>query len=180
MAEPASGQEDHLIVARVRRPHGVRGEILIALDTDRPKQVFRTGRTLHLADTWGVPTGATTRVEKMRPITGGAILTLEGVATREKAEALRGHALLIAASEAQPAAADEVHYRDLVGLTARADGAEIGTVQDLLEIDPGLLLVVRGAGGREILIPFVKEMIAGVDLAARRLDLTLPEGLLEL
>jgi 16S rRNA processing protein RimM len=180
MAEPATGQGEFLIVARVRRPHGVGGELLVAVDTDRPRHVFRPGRVLHLADAGGDPIGRDLRLTRMRPTTGGAILTLEGIASREAADGLRGHSLLIRAGEAQPAAGDEVHYRDLVGLTAYSESGEIGPVEDILEIPFGEILVIRGGGGREVLIPFVKEMIEEVDLGSRRLKLTVPEGLLEL
>lgn len=180
MPEPGAAREEYLIVARVRRPHGVRGELLVAVDTDRPKQVFRAGRALHLADARGVPAGRTLTLQRMRPTTGGAILTLEGIASREDTDALRGHTLVIPAAEAQPAAADEVHYRDLVGLTAVVDGAPIGVVGDILEVLQGLVLVIRTAEGREVLVPYVKAWIDGVDLEARELRLRLPEGLLEL
>jgi 16S rRNA processing protein RimM len=88
--------------------------------------------------------------------------------------------MLIAASEAAPADADEIHYRDLIGLDAWSDGVVIGTVEDLLEVQLNRLLLIRASGGREILIPFVKEMIGKVDVAAGRLDLKLPEGMLEI
>lgn len=169
-----------LIVARVRRPHGLAGEVLISVDTDRSRHVFRKGRVLHLGDDRGRPVGRTLVLQKMRPTTGGAILRLEGIATREDADSLRGHALLIQESEAAPADQDEIHYRDLIGMRVQANGGEIGVVDDILEIQPGQTLVLRSDSGREILIPFVKELIEEVDLATRTLRLRLPEGLLDL
>jgi 16S rRNA processing protein RimM len=169
-----------LIVARVRRPHGVLGEVLISVDTDRPRHVIRPGRILHLGDSRGEPTGRTVTLEKMRPTTGGAILRLEGIATRDAAASIHGATLLIEGSEAAPANADEVHYRDLIGLTAVADGRELGKVEDLLEIRMNQLLVIRGPDRKEILIPFISEMVEQVDVARGELRLKLPEGLLEL
>jgi 16S rRNA processing protein RimM len=177
---PDDDQRDHLIVARVRRPHGVRGEVLVAVDTDRPKHVFRAGRNLHLADARGRLTGRSLTLEAIRPTTGGAILRLSGIANREDSEALRGHALLIAAGDAQAAAPDEVRYRDLVGLSATVGEEHVGVVEDILQMPTGEMLVVRGSNGREILIPFVREIVVDVDLAARALRLNVPDGLLEL
>lgn len=169
-----------LIVARVRRPHGVAGEVLISIDTDRPGHVFRPGRVLQLADDRGEPLGRSVVLERMRPTTGGAIVRFEGVATREDAGRLRGHALLIGRSEAAPADQDEIHYQDLIGLMASADGADLGPVSDILEVPSGQLLVFRRDGGKEVLIPFVKEMIDEIDLSARTLKLKLPDGMLEI
>lgn len=180
MSTAGGGQADHLIVARVRRPHGVRGEVQISVDTDRPRAVFRPGRTLGLGNPTGEPTGRTVVVETMRSVPNGALLRLQGVTSREAAALLRGNTLLIGSSEAAPAGDDEIHYRHLVGLAARLAGAPLGRVEGLLELPGGLTLVIRTAEGKEILVPFVREMVLGVDLEAGALDLELPEGLLDL
>jgi len=180
MEGPGARPDDLLIVARVRRAHGVRGELLVAVETDRPRHVFRPGRVLHLADGSARPTGRTLKLRKMRPITGGALLTLEGVEGKEQADALRGHMFLIAQRDAAPAGAEEVHYRDLTGLTVWNEGVEIGPVEDILQNPAGELLVVRDRRRREVLIPFVKEHVIAVDLEAKELRLRLPEGLLDL
>jgi 16S rRNA processing protein RimM len=169
-----------LIVARIRRPHGVTGEVLVAVETDRPRHVFRKGRVLYLGGQQGQPIGSSIVLERMRPTAGGAILRLEGVSTREAAEGLRGHVLLIPSDEAAPADADEVRYQDLIGLTALEDGIEIGRVEDILEIEPSPLLVLKSSAGKEILVPFVKEIVQEIDLPTRVVRMKLPEGLLEL
>jgi 16S rRNA processing protein RimM len=170
-----------LIVARVRRPHGVAGEILVSVETDRPRHVFKKGRVLHLGDQNGESVGRTFALDRMRPVPDGAILRLEGVTNRDEADALRAHVLLIPATEAAPPEPDEVRYRDLIGLVATdADGVELGRVVDLLAISPGELLVVRGSEGKEILVPFVKEIVQEVDLDRRVVLVKLPEGLREL
>jgi 16S rRNA processing protein RimM len=178
--EGGGDQEVPLVVARVRRSHGVRGEILISVDTDRPRPVFRPGRTLLLGDGRGEPTGAEVVLESIRSTSGGALLKLSGIDDRNASDRLHGATLLIPANEAEPAAPDEVHYRDLVGMEAVADGQSIGRVVDILVIGAGETLVVRGAAGREILVPFVKEIVREVDLAGRRLGLELPAGFLEI
>jgi 16S rRNA processing protein RimM len=161
-----------LIVARVRRPHGVAGEIVVSVETDRPRHVFRKGRVLHLGDQRGEPVGRTVVLDRMRLIPDGAILRFEGVTSRDAAEGFRAHVLLIPSAEAAPADADEVRYRDLIGLLAKD--------ADLLAISPGELLVIRATGGKEILVPYVKEMVQTVDLENRIVLLKLPEGLRDL
>jgi 16S rRNA processing protein RimM len=164
----------------VRRPHGVKGEVFVAVDTDRPNHVFQPGRVLHLGDGEGNLERRTLTLGSIRATTGGAILRFDGVQSREQADQLRGHALLIEAAEAQPAGPDEVHHRDLVGLTAVADGETLGKVEEIVEMPAGELLVVRGAGRKEILIPFVRDIVQAIDLDRRELRLRLPEGFLEI
>lgn len=181
MAKPGSPeQSDYLIVARVRRPHGVRGEVLVVVDTDRPKQVFRTGRRLLVGDLDATPTGRSVVVERIRPTPGGAIVRFEGMTTREGSVSLRGHTLLIPVDEAHPAAAGEVHHRQLVGLTALAEDRVLGQVTDIVEFGARELLVVRDEGGSEILVPLVPEIVRDVDLTAGELRVELPEGFLEI
>lgn len=179
-AGEAPGRAEFLIVARVRRSHGVRGEVLVSIDTDRPKQIFRPGRRLLVGDLDANPSGRSVVVGGIRPATGGAILRFEEVRTRDEADTFRGHSLLIPAEEAPPAAADEVHYRELVGLTARCEGRSLGSVVDIMDVAGRELLVVRGEKGREILVPLVPEIVREVDLAAGELRLELPEGFLEI
>ena len=171
---------DPLIVARVRRPHGVRGEVLVSVDTDRPAQVFTRGRTFHLGNAEGDPVGRQVVLRRMRPTTGAAILQFEGVDDRTGVDALRGHTILIDRTEAAPPAEDEVHYRDLLGLRAFAEERELGEVADLLELPMGQLLVIRPEAGKEVLVPMVGPMIEAVDVAAGVIRLKLPDGFLEI
>ena len=176
-ADPA---DEYLIVARVRRAHGIRGDIVIAVDTDREEAVFRKGRALQLGDASGVPTGRSLNIESFRPTPAGGILRLAGMESREDADGLRGLCLLIPGREAQPAGRDEVHYRDLIGMLGREGDEAVGAVEDILELPTGLLLVLRSADGKEILVPFVREFVVAIDPKRRVLTLALPPGLREL
>jgi 16S rRNA processing protein RimM len=175
-AQEAAG----LIVGRVRRPHGVRGEVLIRLDTDRPKQVFRKGRKLSVADERGQVRSGDLEVLGTKSANDGLILRLAGVDSREASEALRGAVLLIDETEAAPPDADEVHFKDLVGMKVLEGEVTIGEVVDILEMASGQTLIVRRQGKGEALIPFVRAMVEAVDLESRTLRVRLPEGLLEL
>lgn len=177
-AGEATGQ---LVVATIRRPHGVRGELSLTLETDRPGAVFRSGRALQLGDARGRPLGRWLTITRVRPIKDGMLLQaaeIEGLTP--EVEALRGHTLLIPREEAAPPSEDEFPYHDLVGSQVVVRGERVGIVREVLETNGAELLVVRRPGGRELLVPFVKEMIRGVDVARREVDLDPPEGLLEL
>ena len=171
---------DFLVVATVRRPHGVRGELYVALETDRPKSVFRIGRVLGIGDPDGRPLGGSLTVERARPMKDGMLLKLrELTALTPEVEGLRGRSLLIPVRDAAPAQADEVHYRELRGMEVHHAGGLIGAVEGVLETSGAELLVVRRTGGAELLLPFVKEWVR-VDRSARRIEIEPPEGLLEL
>jgi len=180
-ASGAAGGGEYLVVATIRKPHGVRGELALMLETDRPGAVFRKGRRLILGDAIGRPLGRALTVERARSVPDGLLLKVAEFSARTpEVEALRGQSLLIRADEAAPTAADELHYRDLLGVRIVIEDREIGVVRDITETAAGELLVVQREVGGELLIPFVREWIRQVDLTARRLALEPPEGLLEL
>ena len=177
----AAGDGDYLVVATVRRPHGIKGELYVALETDRPGAVFRAGRSLLLGDSEGRPVGGALTVERARPQKDGMLIKVaeHGGRTAEL-EALRGRSLLIPAVEAAPASAEEIHYRDLRGMEVYHGEEKVGTVKGVMETPGGELLVVQRPRAGELLIPFVKEVVVAIDRTARRIAIEPPEGLLEL
>lgn len=180
-AGPADGAGEYLTVATIRRPHGVKGELALSLETDRPNLVFRKGRRLLLGDERGRPTGGALTVDRARTVPDGLLLrTVEFAGRTPELEALRGRSLLIAAAEAAPTAADEVHYSDLLQTTVMVGEEALGRVEAITETAAGELLVVRRDSGGEILIPLVRDWIRRFDAAERRLVIEPPEGLLEL
>lgn len=124
-------------------------------------------------------TARTVTVAAHRPHPRGALLRLEGVDDRDAAAALRGAVLETGRDNVQPAPAGSYYYFELDGCLCRdASHGELGRVSEVIEDGGGLLLEVRGAG-RRLLVPFVAEYVAAVDVAGRRIDLRLPNGLLE-
>jgi 16S rRNA processing protein RimM len=177
----AGDEPGWLIVGTVRKPHGVRGELQLSLETDRPDDVFRKGRVLELGDERGRPLGRRFTVGRARPFKDGLLLTLDELTSRNATvEGLRGHSLLIPATEAAPPGEGEVFYRDLVGCEVIVGGERIGTVKELLPTRGAELLVIRRKGAKELLVPFVAEMITSVDVEKRTVEIDPPEGLLEL
>ncbi len=172
----------YLIVGTVQKPHGVRGELFVKLETDRPDVVFAAGRVLTLGDAEGNPLGGVLTVERGRPFKGGLLLKaveLDGRAP--EVEALRGRTLLIPREEAAPLAEGEVFLHDLVGMEVRSGEDVVGRVHDVYDSPGGYLLGVRRPGKKgEVMIPFVEAVVARVDAEARVLELVPLPGLLEL
>jgi 16S rRNA processing protein RimM len=173
--EGRSDLPETVTVGRVLRPHGVRGEVAVQVLSDVPGRFDKGSRVSGIRE--GEPPlpleVATGRVHKT-----GAVVRFEGYEDRDRAEELRNLWLEIPRSEV-PAAEPGTYYQyELLGCLCRANGEELGRVVEVLEDGGGLLLIVEG-GGRRVPVPFVKEFLREVDVAAARIDLELPPGLVE-
>ena len=179
MAESAP---EHLIVGTVQKPHGIKGELFVRLETDRPDAVFTAGRALVLGDGDGRPSDQTLTIERTRAFKGGMLVKAAGHGARTaELEELRGRTLLIPRDQAAPPGEDEVFYHDLLGMkVVTAAEGEVGIVGEVYDAPAGPMLSVRREGAKELLIPFVRQMIRRVDAGEKVLELDLPAGLLEL
>ena len=171
------------IVGRVRRAHGIHGELVIEPLTDAPDAVFAPGRRVFAGTVDGdpAPDGRTLVVEESRPFKGGGwIVAFDGIADRNEAERWRERYVLAPKSELPPAAEHEVYLHDLLGLSVVRAGSQelVGDVTDVYELPQGVMLDVRRPKG-SVLIPFRPEVVTRVDLAGRRLFVDPPEGLIE-
>jgi 16S rRNA processing protein RimM len=174
-----------LVVGRVVRPHGVRGEVVVEIRTDSPDERFVPGAVLGTDPAEVGPLRiAAVRRHHGRTEGGRARLLVhfDGYVDRDGAETLRGVYLTIdSASLPSLEDPDEFHDHQLVGLTAVSpDGTVLGQVVRVEHAPASDLLVVAQPDGRESLVPFVKAIVPEVDLAGGRVVLTPPEGLLEL
>ncbi len=166
-----------LLVGRVAKAHGVRGELAVEVRTDDPQRRFAAGCVL---DTEPAERGPLT-VDAARWHRGRLLVRFREVPDRSAAEALRG-TLLVVDSSSSPATEDPDEFwdHDLIGLTAALRAGEVvGEVVDVLHPPGADLLVVR-RDEREVLVPFVAAIVPEVDLAAGRVVLDPPEGLLDL
>ena len=163
------------VVARIGRPHGVRGEVTVEVRTDTPDERFAPGEVLR-----SEPGGERLTVESARWHNGTLLLVFAEVADRAAVEQLRNRLLLVDVDE--DAGADEEddawYPHQLQGLAAVAvDGTALGTVADLLTGNAQDVLVVTGTDGEEVLVPFVTALVPTVDVAGGRVVLDPPGGL---
>jgi 16S rRNA processing protein RimM len=174
--------DSQLLVARIGKPHGLRGEVTVQLHTDDPTARFAAGSVLatEAAPGSGVPRHLTVR--SARSHRGIWLIGFEEIPDRTGAESLRGTRLMVDATLGLPEDDDEGFYEsELVGLVAvTAEGATVGTVSGLQTGAAQDLLVVELAGGGEALVPFVEAIVPEVDLPGGRVVLDPPPGLLEL
>ena len=176
--------ESRLLVARIGKPHGLRGEVTVQTHTDDPEARFAPGAVYatEAAAGSGVPRALTLRSARLHQKIW--LLGFEEIGERTSAESLRGTRLFIDAEAAAEAAADEddAWYEDeLVGLTAvDPAGAPLGEVTGLRTGAAQDQLVLRLTGGSEALVPFVAAIVPEVDVEGGRVVVDAPPGLLEL
>jgi 16S rRNA processing protein RimM len=186
---PSSGTEDWVWLARIRRPQGRKGEVFADILTDFPEKFAERRRLWLVADPESTrskvnpaPSELELRAHWLHK--GGVVLQFVGVDSISAAELLAGKIVAIPHAERSPLAEDEVYIADLIGCTL----VDVGGVTPVLvgqieQVDrtagPVALLVVRGVTG-EVLIPFAKSYLRTLDLAGKRVEMSLPEGLTDL
>lgn len=168
-----------LVVGRVGRPHGVRGEVTVEVRTDDPAGRFTAGSVLRTEPAARGPLTVTSS----RWHSGRLLVRFGDRRDRQAAEELRGTILVIESDEiAAPADPDEFYDHQLIGLIVlTVAGEPVGSVTDVLHHGQDVL-VIEGSGARagaEILVPFVGQLVPEVDVVAGRLVIDPPPGLLD-
>jgi 16S rRNA processing protein RimM len=167
-----------LVVGRVLRPHGVRGELAVEVLSDAPDR-FSPGAELAAGDPDGPGPLRPVTVTAARLHLGRLLLRLEGVEDRDAAGGLRGALLSIPAEDARPLADDEYWPHQLVGLAVvDRQGRERGRVADVLPGAAHDLLAVALPAGGSVLVPAVAALVT-VELEAGRVLVDDLPGLLD-
>jgi 16S rRNA processing protein RimM len=150
-----------VVVGRVGRAHGIRGEVRVEPRTDSVDRRYAVGTVLRPD---GGPDSLTVRAA--REHAGGLLVRFEEVVDRTAAEALSGATLYAdVADDERPDDAEEFYDRQLVGLGARTpSGDPVGEVVDVMHLPEQEVLVIRKDDGAEALIPFVRDLVPSVDL----------------
>lgn len=198
-----------LVIGSVVRAHGVRGEVVVAVTTDEPQSRYVVGSVLETDPaTAGPLTIEGLRVHTSSGV-DRLLVAFEGVEDRDDAERLRGVKLLVDADDIEPSDdPDEFHDFQLIGLAVHVGEAPVGQaaaaetpavgeaavpeaavpepgerIGEIVRVDhgPGAdMLIVARPDGRQTLVPFVTAIVPTVDIAAGRVVITPPDGLLDL
>ena len=173
-----------LTLARIVRPWGRRGEVAAEILTDFPERLAALGR-VWLAGGRNAPREATVLSCKLH--IGQAIFQFEGISSIDQAETLRGAEVQVPFSERVSLPEGRYWISDLIECAVWEEGADtqLGAVREVQQLNtPGnapeawALKVETGEGG-ELLIPLAAEICTRIDIAERRIDVRLPEGLRE-
>lgn len=176
---------DWVALARIRRPQGRKGEVFADILTDFPEKFSSRRRLWLIADesTTHIPSREVELIHHWLH-KGGIVLHFTGIDSISAAESLKALLVAIPISERASLAEDEAYVADLIGCTlidvAGLSPAAVGVIEDVdRNAGPTPILVVRSSRG-EVLVPFAKVYLRSIDLAAKRIEMALPAGLVDL
>jgi len=171
---PTAGGPAFLVVGKVRRPHGVHGEVVAEIYTDFPerlslkKDIYLGQKHMRLV------------ITSQRPHNEGLILGFEGVTTPEQAGCYRNQILFIAAAETSKLPEGEFYFHELLDLEVVDEvGNLLGTLTEILETGANDVYVVTDSSGRELLLPAISEVILEVALDKKTMKVRLLPGLVD-
>jgi 16S rRNA processing protein RimM len=171
---PAAGEPAFLAIGKVRRPHGVAGDVLVEVYTDfperlQPKAVVYAGEE-HIPLT----------IIRQRSHNLGFLLAFDGLPTPELVGRFRNQILYIIAEDALELPEGEYYYHELLGLSVMDDmGESLGKVTEIMQTGANDVYVVTNEAGHEILLPAIAEVVLNVDLDAKLMKVHLLPGLIE-
>jgi 16S rRNA processing protein RimM len=168
-----------MVVGRLRKPHGLKGDLTLFPITDDPETVFAPGRAVWLVGLDGETVAGPVTIERSRSYHREWLVKFAGADRREAIDPWRGLFLAVPAGELAPPEGDEVYLHELDGFAVRLpDETPLGLISAVYELPAGLMIEVQGPK-REFLLPYKKEFVQQVDRAGRRLVVTPPEGLID-
>lgn len=160
--------DEMIIVGRIVAPHGVRGDLRILPDTDRP-EIFKKLKTIYIG-------GKPFRLLSARPHKNVYILHVEGVDDRNMAETLISKVAEVPFSELPRREKGSYYYFQLIGLNVvTEDGKSVGTVKEIIETGANNVYSIGTPEGKEILIPAIPSCVLSIDIEAGRMTVRLPE-----
>lgn len=176
----ADREARHLLVGRLRKPHGLKGDCAVFPLTDEPEAVFAPGRQVWVKDLAGDVVAGPLTIARSRPHHREWLVGFQGYDRLEAVEVWRGTFLAAPENELRQPDQGEVYLHELEGFAVRdSNDTALGVVSEIAEGPTGLMLTVQGPK-REFLMPYRKEFVREVDRQGRRLVVDLPEGLMDL
>lgn len=163
--------DDRFEIGKIAGGHGLKGELKVFTFTDDPanllgiKHFYSDGRKLEAVS---LKLSGKYLVVKFREFN-----------TREEADLQRGKLLFIDRRNAAPLSENNYYIRDLLGCLVYNEGIPLGTLSDVMQTGANDVYEVTSESGEEILIPAIKSVVRNVDVVGRRIDVVLPEGLVE-
>ncbi len=169
-----SPEPEFLVVGRIIKPHGIRGDLAMKVITDYPERLPEID-TLYVG-----PAYEPYKVKRVRFHAGGTLMLFEEVEDRNAAELLRGMMVYVHIDDAVPLEEGEYYLFQIIGAqVVTGDGLVLGTLTDLLETGANDVYVITAPDGEEILIPAIPEVIRRVDANKKVITISLLDGLLQ-
>jgi len=171
---PTAGEPVFLVVAKIRRPHGVRGEMVAEVITDFPEQL-KPGKRVFVGDVHAPVTIISQRSHNI-----GVLLKFEGINTPEEAGRFRNQILSISTADKNQLQIGEYYFHDLLGLQVVDETDKtIGILTEIMETGANDVYVVTDKKGHEILLPAIPDVVIEVDLNTKSMKVHLLPGLMD-
>ena len=170
---PPVGEPEYLVVGFLRRPHGVKGEMLMVVHTDFPERL-KTGMTLYVGDDYNPQV-----VASLRTHASGLLIRFRGMKTPEEAGLFRNTWVYVPTADRPELPEGEYYHHQLLGINVVTDGGrELGVVTDIVETGANDVYIVKDSDGKEVLLPAIPPVILEVNLAERQMLVHLLDGLI--
>jgi 16S rRNA processing protein RimM len=168
-----SGEIEFISVGQLRRPHGVRGEILMAVWTEFPERL-KPGVRVYVGDEH-----QPVHIQSVRAHNEGLLLAFEEFVQRETVGSLRNQVVMVRADDRPPLEDGEVYIHQLIGMTVLEGGSNrlLGTLVEVLETGANDVYIVKDQLGAELLLPAIDPVIVAIDLPKRQMRVHLLPGL---
>jgi len=167
-----AGEPVYLVIGYLRRPHGVRGEIIMDIHTDFPDRI-KSGRKVLIGEKHQPHT-----LDTVRPHANGLLVSFRGVDTPEDAGKFRKRWVYVKSSQVPPLPEGQHYQYELIGLdVVDENGTPLGKLAEILETGANDVYVVRDDSGKELLLPAIPSVILDLDMGRRLLKVHLLEGL---
>lgn len=170
---------NYYTVGKIVNTHGVQGEVRVISQTDFPDERYQVGETLYLfREDDKKPTKLT--VMNHRKHKNFDLLSFEGIYNINLAEALRDGVLKISENQLTDLEENEFYYHEIIGLKVFDEqNQELGEITEILSPGANDVWVVKRKGKKDALIPYIESVVKKIDLENERVDVEIPEGLLD-
>jgi 16S rRNA processing protein RimM len=170
---PSTAPPAFLLVGKLHRPHGVKGEMIMSVLTDFPERL-KPESVLFMG-----PERTPVTIQSLRHHNRGMLIYLEGYNSREQVDRLRNFELFVRTDDRPPLPDGEFYLHQILGLKVVSDeGLALGVVSDWLETGANGVFIVRDEEGKEILLPDIDDVVLKIDLETGEILVHLLEGLL--
>lgn len=172
---PAIGEPVFVVVGIARRPHGLRGEVLVSIETDFPERLQKGARLL-LGEEHTVVT-----IDAARGHNDGLLVTFEEFPDKSSVEFIRNVPLFVRTDDRPPLPEGEYYQHQLLGMQVEEETGELlGTLEQVLDTGANNVYVVRTADGKELLLPAIKGVVRQILPTEKKMIVHLLPGLREL
>ncbi|WP_149427599.1 ribosome maturation factor RimM [Exiguobacterium acetylicum] len=165
-----------LEVAKIANTHGLKGELKLLASTDFPEERFKVGKEVFLGSE-GTYTPVT--ISGYRKHKQFIMVTFKGMHHINDVEKYKGLKLYVHAEDLQDLDEHEFYYHEIIGCTVYDGETKIGVVSDILETGANDVWTIKRDGKKDVLIPYIEQVVASVDVEQKRIQITPLPGLIE-